>query len=109
MDSPINHVALKKIIKVPNYTSNHKTCTSTNSFIFKHKINLDLIRTTYRILKNPCEFVHTNYFYFKYKSLISESVKEILYHSYDLTSFLDNDLNALKSRVELTQQTETLE
>ena len=102
------HKALKRILEIPDYASNHETCNENDFFTFHHKINYDLIRTTYKIISNPCSFVYTNYFFFKHKSLISETVKEILLYDYLMTSFLDNDLDAIKSRIKFIQLSETM-
>jgi hypothetical protein len=102
------HKAIKKILKVPFYYSNHYVCDFIDFFTFRHKINFDVIQTVHRLLNKPCTYVFKNINFFHSKSSIVKMANKLWYEKYNVTdsAIEDNDIDAIKSRISFIQANE---
>ena len=93
------HKVIKKIWGVSTRASNHEVCISSNLLTFNHFVNLRLILFVYRFLNcnSVCMYPHKTYFI--YNSYFLKNVNHLLINEYGVTSGIDNDIDAIKSRV----------
>ena len=100
------HSALKKILGFPIFYSNHFTCSVLNAFTFEHYINLKCIRFLFWLIINegPCFILHKCYFL--NMSLYKKKIHEMCVNKYDLSNILDNDFDAIVSRISFIQDRE---
>jgi hypothetical protein len=100
------HKAIKKIIKCPNYVSNHFVCNHLNLLTFKHYVNWIKIRFAYKLTFSNNILIQLLQKYFINDSFIMNEIRATLENSYDVIDFLENDLDALKSRILFVQRNE---
>ena len=100
------HSALKKILGFLRFYSNHFTCSVLNAFTFEHYINLKCIRFLFWLFKNegPCFILHK--WYFLNMSLYKKKIDEMCVNKYNLSNILDNDFDAIFSRISFIQDRE---
>ena len=100
------HKAVKKIMNIKYWESNHIACKAANLFVFKHLVNWVKIRFVYRIISNPCVFIEKNLYYMLHRSYIFKDVENIIRNEYGFCNLLQNDISAIKSRILYVQNTE---
>ena len=93
------HKALKKILNVPNFYSNHLVCEFMGLVTLIHQLHIEKVRFIYKIFKNPPAFLNKNFNYFKYNSYFLKDVEIIFNTFYDVDDLLDNDFEAIVARV----------
>jgi hypothetical protein len=99
------HKALKIIVKVPYYFSNHHVCNSLDMLTFNHYLNWMNIRFTSRVFRSRNKlFVKLKDFLMK-KSELANNVNVIL-SSYGIESLIENDIQAIYSRIKFVQARE---
>ena len=91
------HKAVKKILNIPYYESNHLACQSLGLLTFNHLINLHIIRFIKSIYNNKCKFL--NKCMFSINLQILKDGNNILKNIYGVDDILVNDFIALKSRL----------
>lgn len=100
------HFALKRIIGFPKYFSNHIACSVLDTFTFEHFVNLKFLKY-YRWLKNCKSLCFLKYkYYFMNYSDFKASIDNIWLKKYDVLDVLDNDVDALISRMHFVQDRE---
>ena len=98
------HAILKKILKIPKYFSNHYTCLKLNTLCFDHLMNFKCARFLHWLKnsRSPCFYRHKLYFlnfsFFRYY------VDNVWRNKYDVENVLENDLDALLSRIIFVQK-----
>jgi hypothetical protein len=97
------HKAVKKMKKFPWRESNHYTCNTAGLPVFKHLINRKVISFLTNILNTSSICMMPLKAYYKYDSQISKCVNETFSNEYGLDNALDNDLDAIKSRIKFVQ------
>ena len=100
------HAVLKKILKIPKYSSNHFTCLTLNTLCFDHLLNFRQARFLHWLknTKSPCFYRHR--FYFLENSFYKEHVCKLWRSKYDVENVLQNDVDALLSRILYVQRRE---
>lgn len=100
------HAALKKILNVPKYFSNHIVCSVLNMMTFEHFINFRKTKFLFQILKSnsPCFNVHK--FYFLNYSYHVNYINDIWTNVYDVNNVFANDIDALLARIYFIQKHE---
>ena len=100
------HAALKKILGFPKYFSNHLVCAILNTFTFEHFVNFKCLMFFKRLISNdsPCFMRVKNYF--MEKSYFKENLESIFSCKYNVRDILDNDTDAILSRVLYIQNRE---
>jgi hypothetical protein len=97
------HKAMKKIHKLKWWDSNHDLFNKLNVFLFKHKIFYDKLMYVHKILSEPCKLFKKNMYFYNYLSISVNDVYKTLLNDYSVISILDNDKQALKSRIMFVQ------
>ena len=100
------HKAIKKIVKLKYWESNHLACKMAGLMTFNHCINWQKVSFANRIMKRPCMFIEKSFFYFSNYSCMILEVNNILMSVYNVCSLLDNDIDAIKSRIQYVQNNE---
>ncbi len=100
------HKCIKKVMKVPIHTSNHLICEKTGFFVFKHLINWKMISFFFKLIRteSKCFLPHICHF-LSYSELI-RNVKEIFFDDYNIINVFENDIDAIRSRIEFVQSRE---
>jgi hypothetical protein len=100
------HKALKRILGLSKWDNNHNACEMTGFPIFKHFINSKLISFLFSIIKSKSPCLTNLKDYFKHDSFILKYTQEIFSSLYGVENVLNNDLLALKSRINFVQMNE---
>jgi hypothetical protein len=99
------HKAIKKIFRIPYYYSNHYVCNKLQLFTFSHFLNWIKIRFAYNVLNSRnILLIKLKDFYWHESSFVS-SVKKLMWSEYNIID-IDNDLDAIRSRISFVQQRE---
>lgn len=100
------HAALKKILGIPRYFSNHYACEILNMMTFEHFVNFKILKFYFLLNKcnSPC-FTQLK-IYFMRMSNFREEVEEMAYLKYNLRDILGNDFDAIVSRIYFVQRNE---
>ena len=100
------HKAVKKIIGVSYHESNHFACQEANLLTFEHTINKIKISAAYRLMNNPCDFSAKLHDFMCVSSTLYCDIYKILKDKYELESLMENDIDAIMSRIRFTQNHE---
>ena len=94
------HCALKTILGVPKFYSNHLTCYVLGAFNFNHFLNIEITKFIWWIIdcQSLCFYTFKNYFL--KSSTFIESI------AYEVPGVLVNDRMALLSRISFVQNRE---
>ena len=93
------HRSIKKIFKIPDSESNHLICEVAGLITFNHHLNLSKIKFIHRTFNNPPYFIKKNFYFMFLNSQLLNEAYSILKNVYKVDDLLNNDLQALKSRV----------
>ena len=96
--------AIKQMLKVPKYTSNHKIAELCNIFLFKHLVNIIQLKFFVQIHNVPNTIFTLNNFFFK-NGLFCGHVFESFNTLYNV-NIQNNDFRALIARVSFIQKNE---
>ena len=100
------HYALKKILGFPKRSSNHYTCYLLNYMTFEHLLNHRILKF-YKWLEkcdSPCLML--NRYYILNNSSLKMSLDNIFLEKYQIDNVLDNDIDAITSRIFYVQNRE---
>ena len=100
------HKAIKKILGLSTRESNHFACQEAQMFTFDNFLNRLRVISVIRFFKSPCAFIAKNLSFLRISSSFYEAVNEIFSSTYDITDILDNDLDAINSRIVFVQNRE---
>ena len=100
------HIALKKLLYIPKYFSNHYVCDALNLLTFDHFMNLKLLKFYFWLYncESPC-FCHHKCYFLKFSN-IKKSIDKIGYKEYNVANIFDNDIDAIVSRMFYIQNME---
>ena len=100
------HYAIKKLLGLPKFFSNHYACTALGVLKFKHLVNLDIFRFFRWIVncESPCISKHK--LYLVQYSYLRRAIDKICFDEYNIVDFLDNDFDAVVSRIFYIQNRE---
>ena len=93
------HAALKKILSVPKFFSNHFVCMQLNTVTFNHLINFRMARFLHSLKNSSSSCLFKHKFYFTENSFLKSFVFSTWQNIYDVDNILENDLDALMSRI----------
>ena len=100
------HSALRKILGVRRYFSNHLVYSILQTFTFEHLLNAKMTRFMFWLKKcNSVCFVHFK-FYFMNRSIYCEYFSKLWSDKYGLKNVFDNDFDALLARIKFLQDRE---
>ena len=100
------HKAIKKLLNLSSHESNHFACQEGNLFTFPHFINKIKISAALRFMIKPCAFIEKIRHFIYISSVMMNEVHDILKEVYDVYSLLDNDFDAILSRIQFIQNRE---
>ena len=100
------HKVIKKLLGVSYHESNHFACQESRMFTFENLINKEKFTATFRYFAKPCSFIAKLIDYLSISSYLLREVQDILHYKYDVDSLLDNDVDAIVSRVIFVQNRE---
>ena len=100
------HKAIKKLLELSSHESNHYACQEAQLFTFQHFVNKCKILAAYRLFTYPCAYILKVNDFLSISSMFLSHVYDLLSHVYGLDSLLDNDRDALVSRISFTQNHE---
>ena len=85
--------------RVPYSESNHLVCEVAGLLTFDNYVNLLKIKFCHKIFNSPPRVISKNLSYLYLRSHILNNATKILLKCYDVPDILNNDLDALTSRV----------
>ena len=100
------HRAVKKLLGLSSHESNHYACQEARLLMFNHYINKLKISATIRLFKRPCKFIEKIIPYLNVSYVLLNEVLGMLESLYGCDSLFDNDMMALTSRTQFTQNRE---
>ena len=100
------HNAIKRFLNMSNRASNHEACNACNLFVFSHFVNSNIFRYIFSLhmSRSPCLSRIKGYLIFH--SRLSIRAREIANKVYGVVNLLDNDIDAILSRVNFVQSRE---
>lgn len=100
------HKAIKKMMKLRYWESNHKACHLAGLMTFNHFINWQRIRFSYKIISNPCKYLRKCLLNVSEDLFLANEAKSVLLSEYNIESMMENDIDAIKSRILYVQNNE---
>ena len=100
------HIAIKKIMNFSYHESNHYACQESQLLTFQHLLNKYTIMSAIKLMVNPCNFISKIKDFFRVSSVVLNQAYEILRNVYDIESMLENDRDAILSRIHFIQNNE---
>ena len=100
------HKAVKKIMNLSTHESNHYACQEARLFTFDHLVNKIKIFAGLRFIEAPCDFILKNLNFLKISSFYYKEIRLMLLNKYNIDSLLDNDRDAIMSRIIFVQNHE---
>ena len=73
---------------------------------FQHLINKSIILSAIRLILVPCHFISRVMSFFMTSSVVINQAYEIIRNVYDIDSLVDNDRDAIMSRICYVQRSE---
>ena len=101
------HKAIKKLIGVSYHESNHYSCQEAQTFTFEHYINSMKVNFFFRLYMFPCNFMKKIFGDLSVSSVFFNEVCELVKRKYDISDLMDNDKDAVNSRISYIQNHET--
>ena len=101
------HKAIKKLIGLSYHESNHYACQQAQLLIFKHLLNKLKIQFMFRLYFSPCIFIEKLMKYLSVSSVLFNEVNKFSNDLYQINDLLDNDRQAVVSRVVYVQNHES--
>ena len=93
------HKAIKKILGLSYHESNHFACQEAQLLTFENLLNKIKIMAAFRMLSLPCNFVSKTKSFLQISSCFLKETCDILADKYEIDSLLDNDRDAIFSRI----------
>ena len=100
------HKAIKKLIGVSYHESNHYACQQAQLLIFEHYLNSLKIQFMFRLYSSPCLFIEKIMKYLLVSSVFFGEVVELSFDKYQIENLLENDRQAVVSRISFVQNHE---
>ena len=100
------HYALKRLLGFPKHSSNHYVCAILDKLTFTHFLNYKSVKFLFWLesCESPCFAVRKRYM-IKH-SMFAGAISDIWYKEYDIINPLENDIDALLSRMFFIQRRE---
>ena len=100
------HKSLKKILNMPWRESNHFVCDRVNMLTCNHLLNMYMFRYIFSLLKSNSVCIVPFKLYLSDQSKIVRDIIEIARKCYNIENLLDNDFDAIVSRIQYVQDRE---
>ena len=103
----IFHKAVKKVVNMNIWESNHDACDRMYILTFKHILSHRLISFYNSCINSHCKFFRKIKFYLMLSSHVYERIKHRFRMMYNV-AVINNDIDALKSRIAFVHRTEPI-
>ena len=100
------HKAVKKVVNMRNWESNHDACDRINLLLFKHMISHKLISCYSSFINAECNFFFKIRYYMMLSSHMYTTIKQRFDSMYGISMIINNDIDSLKSRIAFIHRTE---
>ena len=100
------HKAIKKILKLEMWRSNHNACEQMGVYIFKHLLSKRLVNFYFSASNSNCKMFIRLKYHFMLSSRLYEALKHRFQQLYLVNDIIGNDKNALLSRISFIQRHE---
>lgn len=100
------HKAVKKLLGFSSHESNHFACQEANILMFNHLVNKLKVNATLRFFTKPCAFISKILDFLYISSSLLRNVSNILRDVYEIETLIDNDFQAILSRIWFVQNHE---
>ena len=100
------HKAIKRILNMAPWDSNHTACERSNMPIFKHFLNSRILSFSIGLLNSNSRCLDSLKYYIRYDSFLIRRVNEIFKSQYNVENVFNNDIEAVRSRINFIQRTE---
>ena len=100
------HKAIKRVVNLSPWDSNHVACDMAGMRIFKHLLHHRIISFLFSTLKSNSNCLSDFKYFLRYDSLLMGRVSNVFNKEYNVQNILSNDLDVLRSRIDLVQRTE---
>ena len=100
------HKAVKAIVHLLPWDNNHAACAIAGLPIFKHFLSYRMFLFVNRILKCDCAIFHKLSFYMRNNSFLIKRLNGLFESKYGVNNILDNDVLAVRSRIDFIERTE---
>ena len=101
------HKAIKKLIGVSYHESNHYSCQEARMLMFDHYLSSLKIDFFFRLYMHPCKFMRKVFEYLSVSSVFFNEICDMVKCKYGIDDLIDNDIDAIHSRIIYTQNHET--
>ena len=93
------HKALKKILGLSYHESNHYACEQAQIFTFEHLLFWIKVNFWLRLQKSTCNFINKTKNFLCVSSVLIGELSSSASIKYDISDLLDNDRDAILSRI----------
>jgi endonuclease/exonuclease/phosphatase family metal-dependent hydrolase len=100
------HRAIKKMLGLPGWESNHYACAIAELPIFKHFIHRRTISFLFNVIRSESPCIAPLRSYYMHRSEILHVIKFNCRELYDIENVLVNDFDAIKARISFVQARE---
>ena len=100
------HKAIKKLLGLSYHESNHFACQEAQLLTFENLINKMKIFYVLRMTDGSCNFINRVTGFLSVYSVLYKETYEVLENKYDIVSLIDNDKDAIMSRIWFVQNHE---
>ena len=99
------HCAMKKILGLPKFYSNHVACSALDAYTFKHFINIKILRFAFWLKIFFSEFMFLFFHYFLVRHHL-DRFNHTWQEVYKVSDVLNNDMQAILARIRFVQDKE---
>ena len=100
------HKAIKRVVKMNVWESNHVACEKLGINIFKHLLSIRLIKYYFSIINARSKALNNIKYYMMLNSNFYMNLRKRFSDMYDIDCIVDNDKNALMARINFTERHE---
>ena len=100
------HKGIKKVLGLSYHESNHYACQEASLLTFEHLLNKIRIDTIMRFFGAPCDFIEKISYILEISSEFLRETSDIFLNKYSIGSILENDRDAIVSRIWYVQNHE---
>ena len=100
------HKCIKKVAGLNVWDSNHRACSLVGVPVFKHLLAWTCLCFYIRILKTNSPCISRFRYFYRYRSLMALKVQHLFRSYYNVNDIFNNDLSAIKSRIDFVERNE---
>ena len=101
------HKAIKKLLNLSTHESNHYACQEAQTLTFENMINNLKLQFMIRMSTSQCCYIKKVDNFLYVSSVLFEEMRELASRKYNIEDLLDNDRDAIRSRIAFVQRHET--